>query len=1118
MKSTIARTQLNWAKGLVITLVLSLLPSFSGAAQPKNSNPVDCAGILGVTLPAIQSRVVDAQANYRKGTPVRSFADFGFDQSVVDPGEDGPKVLSDMHPSGVRFLQAQLIGPESDLVLKKDRGGHYVKLTTTYGDSVIQTGANFVYRHPPKGRKGDFAFGKEFASEGVVLWLHGGGTPTANSTNASTEFGLNVLAIDLGGHGNSDQYPFKSGLDQLLYLSEVIRQHIHPSVPVTIAGHSWGGQFALQFFLEWAHIPEDVRAHVKALVSLSPPVDPSNGGTALQRLQIEGTHKFSELTKEELSKIAESDFEFLSSMVMQGKIAPSNSLCCTISATDFQFRVPTDKLPRPQLTVIVGKGDGLVRIGHGREKIQDDFFRLLIRAGLMSEDQYIVMGEARTFKSKSPTDLMLPGHDIYPFYMSPETKLQFQEFLGPDYGKADVFEVYTRLAKIVAGTVTPAGEKILPPGGQFRRIEYISKIIDEALEGLSESSTTLTKEQEEKVEQAIGGVRTFQNEKGKLTGEVLAKYQGLLGLTVVKNLSRELQLRSVLREVYDLYTWNLAFRDYAKNYVHREMVSTPLFHQMIQEQVRLKPFVAQVEEKARVLQKKELEDLDAEVAALEKAYGVRRGQFNRELNFQRMTDDQAAQRLAVLSNFVQIATPIRDQIQRNTKEAVAKAEASITPKPMNVNSRDEARAILGRIQNQEFLNGKDPDSKEKRKNLVRELNDYLVAAKKLIEDIQLAAFLEIEKKVGEKVAFPEHVAKVIEAETELSFVRNQDRLKLLTEFGQKLTEIENRRIRLTSENGKREAHQRAFELALTQIAAPKGFGSAKDAYERSMMLLGIEKMTYVPPHKSGSEDLSKKTETIIKGLEEVSSIMPGLHQESVAAIEAQKAAVTRTLMLEKELSSLVDGTVQLSFAQAEKALFDRAFKHYAHSVEVIESAGQAALADRLSKGKTLSKEDILEIQAEVSKEAPNYLRDRAEFLRGKHQYHQAVITKIVNGAPGVPKDWVKIGQDLKLARERLREARLNVERRLREIEVLGHRRFSLEKKYWSYVPGYRNSVEIQVWDLLQNQTLEGLYNEILNSQQENGQAKFEALRALVNGFNLMWLTREPIEKVGGEVN
>ncbi|MCB0421967.1 MAG: alpha/beta fold hydrolase [Bdellovibrionales bacterium] len=461
-----------------ILIILSLqafvaLSSWAGH-PPKDGITVqinDCVYLLERSIQTntlretLKAASVKLQAA-RTEQPDPSFVDIEAERKIEWSGVSGLKVFDHFLPqeSGIKFLQTSSVNQESPWVamrLSPETGG-FLNVSYPWRGKNLKTTVYFNKPIPthPEQTSSQYLIGGNH--EYVILDMHGGGTPSAESGNGSSKGsfyvkrGIPFISIDLPGHGKGTREPM-NGLDDILdnYLA-ILDQIVHPDVKVFLTGHSWGGEIAL-----YAHqISKDPRLHrIQGFVPQSPPGDLSLGGSAEDKVRLEEALEHRLLHDPVLTeRIAEGDYEFLSNIVRSGKVNPVASWYTQATQMEYSFAInPSGHRHLKPALVLMGKSDGLVYVG--REEAFERYMSKMVESG-----RFVVMGKGQTFKG-SDIDT---GHQIFDKEIElgkllEELNINYED-LGPNFDSIDakVYEANMR-ALLFMGEVA---------GKHFGRVNY----------------------------------------------------------------------------------------------------------------------------------------------------------------------------------------------------------------------------------------------------------------------------------------------------------------------------------------------------------------------------------------------------------------------------------------------------------------------------------------------------------------------------------------------------------------------------------------------------------------------------------------------------------------------
>lgn len=392
---------------VVFGLFFSTIPSFASTSPCETNLLKDRFATLSALRERSQARV---NGNYTR-VAAPGFDNIEDEVKKEQLGERGPEALQDQLPADFSFVATpaphasdiaavSLVKQDLSLPLHVDLDWHGQRTSTA------------VYASLPKStarQSNEYLIGPEYPV--AVVFLHGGGTPTASGKNAMSvgehlaKFGIPVLGPDMPGHGRGTRQ--LRGLDTFQgmadWLMALIDKTVSPKTKIILAGHSWGGEFAV-FMHRLSNDPKYAR--IAEYIALSPPVDVSLGGEIADKVKFE--EWFSENFTQFKDQSAPSDYEFHENLLANGKESDIGGLFATLS--DFDFRTPRlsveEQARLKPLTVYVGDKDLLVYVG--REKQFQEAF-----GSLVAPSRYIVAGDGITWKSKDAKDLQPTGHNIF---------------------------------------------------------------------------------------------------------------------------------------------------------------------------------------------------------------------------------------------------------------------------------------------------------------------------------------------------------------------------------------------------------------------------------------------------------------------------------------------------------------------------------------------------------------------------------------------------------------------------------------------------------------------------------------------------------------------------------
>ncbi|MBK7844314.1 MAG: hypothetical protein IPJ71_11555 [Bdellovibrionales bacterium] len=331
-------------------------------------------------------------------------------------GIAGPQAFDAFLPNGLRFLSNPTPNAEHNLMagrLNPEISGmarvNFNWRGKAYGTDIYFTKPIPTDRMTIQNSQG-YLIGPEIP---LVYWrIHGGGTPSAVASNASTaasfmaKHGIPTIAVDQQGHGRGVRDPVMSMEDQIEMNLEIMSHLIHPNVKVIFDGHSWGGEAAyVAWRLDKGNDPR--YRQIIGYIAESPPGDVTLGGSARDRLFSEEVI-WKKLVGENRDLVAESDWSFMSNIVRNLKISGVAPWSTDLTFMGYKWDPisPEDLNKLKPLLVIVGQHDGLVYVG--REKA----FREHL-GQILPPDRFVVLEPGRTYENTNSADpLKKIGHQI----------------------------------------------------------------------------------------------------------------------------------------------------------------------------------------------------------------------------------------------------------------------------------------------------------------------------------------------------------------------------------------------------------------------------------------------------------------------------------------------------------------------------------------------------------------------------------------------------------------------------------------------------------------------------------------------------------------------------------
>ncbi len=471
-----------------------------------------------ITLRALREMSAERVEAAERIVPRPGFTDISIEASREQVGESGPLALQQFLSPGQSFVSTPA-PTNSDVAA--------VNLVEEARSVVIHSDVDWegertstaIYVSLPAAKilsAGNYLLGPEYPV--ALVFLHGGGTPTATGKNGMTlgerltALNIPVLSIDMPGHGRATRKVdgFSTFKQQVDWLMKVLEQNIHPSVKLILSGHSWGGEFAVYMH----RLSKD--PHYKRIlkyIAVSPPVDVSLGGDVRKKLEHELWYERNFHTLKE--QIGPSDFEFRENLLRNGKDSDVGAYHTAFTFMDYLLPVLSVKEweELKPFSVAVGTADGMVYVGY------EETFAALF--GHMDPSEYLLLGPGDTWKGKNqPT-----AHNVWDRYIDGTTTLQMYTWLGEQVlrfngGKnpdlpivdkaAEVLDQYFRhyanffaFRELVANSV----EYVRVENQEAHKLGLQKRQLDDYLKKVDAREAALVREQDEKSRAAVEGLR-----------------------------------------------------------------------------------------------------------------------------------------------------------------------------------------------------------------------------------------------------------------------------------------------------------------------------------------------------------------------------------------------------------------------------------------------------------------------------------------------------------------------------------------------------------------------------------------------------------------------------------
>jgi pimeloyl-ACP methyl ester carboxylesterase len=427
---------------IIFVITVTALPLQAHESRQPQRPPELCEALLAPdaypeTLKAVRERAESRYKEYEKTHPRREFTNIEVQAKREQSGDlDSPQSIKDFLGKNMSFVPtpAPVISADpASIAFIMENSSFPLHVDLPWAGHRTATTAYTSMTNNKTATAGGYLFGED--TPAVLVFLHGGGTPTASGFNGRSfgERGVPTLALDLPGHGRATANI--DGLEDLdktaRWVLAQIKQLVAPGRKIVLSGHSYG---AMLTYYMWLHSDEPGYEDVAEFISLAPGVDVSNAGDIPKKLAFE--REWESRFRDFKGRIAQSDFEFQENMLQNGKDSDIGGTITTL--TDFGYvTAPLSPERKAQLKkrmrVIVGENDGVVYVG--REK---EYAKAFGHLG----DDFIVLPEGPTFKGIRQT-----GHNQFDLYDGPyENRPQSRPV------------VYTLIEEAVAAYGAPAAD------------------------------------------------------------------------------------------------------------------------------------------------------------------------------------------------------------------------------------------------------------------------------------------------------------------------------------------------------------------------------------------------------------------------------------------------------------------------------------------------------------------------------------------------------------------------------------------------------------------------------------------------------------------------------------
>ncbi len=204
------------------------------------------------------------------------------------------------------------------------------------------------------------------SAKAAVLFLHGGGTRTATSSNFTEEighisrFGMDGIAIDLPVHGNGST-EIRSLKEHVLAISEFTKKYIPPNVPLFVYGHSFGGAFAEIIMQMSDNKDNPFHPSLQGVIIASAPIHNSKLPT---RKMLKDYNRRINIARKKTNQLVLPENNIIHNLIQNNKISLLNSLFTSVGLHEVDYSFPAHKGDQYLPTLfLMGKYDQLVYLG-----------------------------------------------------------------------------------------------------------------------------------------------------------------------------------------------------------------------------------------------------------------------------------------------------------------------------------------------------------------------------------------------------------------------------------------------------------------------------------------------------------------------------------------------------------------------------------------------------------------------------------------------------------------------------------------------------------------------------------------------------------------------------------
>ena len=325
-----------------------------------------------------------------------------------------PDIMRLVLPDGVQFINHSLpYSPSPSIVRLTEPGVSMIaraqypyKKETLWTNVIFNRAALFDNTIDPNWpynpSKEKWLVGE--TAKAAVLFLHGGGTRTATSSNFTEEInhmskiGIDGIAMDLPIHGNGPM-SIKSIEEHILAMGEFAKKYIPPHVPLFVYGHSFGGVFTEKIMQMSSDKKNPFHPSLKGVIIASPPIQDSSLSTKeMLKDYIDRQHK----AREQISELNLPEDNIARNLIRNNKVSLINGIFTSLGLHEIDYSIPEHKGKDyiPAL-MLMGKYDQLVYMGF--EDLFQDYY------GKLSNVKSMYFDKEPLLDSKNG-ELVMVGH------------------------------------------------------------------------------------------------------------------------------------------------------------------------------------------------------------------------------------------------------------------------------------------------------------------------------------------------------------------------------------------------------------------------------------------------------------------------------------------------------------------------------------------------------------------------------------------------------------------------------------------------------------------------------------------------------------------------------------